>query len=69
MPYPLRFLFATNPGVMSQVLTIIHRVIATFLIHRAGMTVKSSGRSGVPAALNMNPYFHMFYIKRSRRRN
>ena len=30
VPYPLRFLFATNAAVMSQVLTIVHRVINTF---------------------------------------
>jgi len=69
VPYPLRFLFATNPGVMSQVLTIIHRVISTFLIHRAGMTVKSGAQSGAVtliqrfgSALNMNPHFHMLYL-------
>lgn len=74
VPFPLRFLFATNPGVMSQVLAIVHRGISTFLIHHADMTVKSGaqsgavtliqrfGRSGVPAALNLNPHFHMLYL-------
>ena len=64
VPYPLRFLFATNPGVMSQVLTIVHRVISTFLIHRAGMTVKSGAQSGAVtliqrfgSALNLNLTF------------
>ena len=33
--------FATNPKVISQVLTNVHRVISTFLIKRARMTVKS----------------------------
>jgi len=46
VPYPLRFLFATNAQVMSRVLTIVHRVISTFLIKRAGMTVKSGTQSG-----------------------
>lgn len=41
VPYPLRYLFATNPKVMSQVLSIVHRVISTFLIKVARMTVKS----------------------------
>ena len=41
-----RYLFATNPKVMSQVLTIVHRVISTFLIKRARMTVKSGAQSG-----------------------
>ena len=40
-PYPLRFLFATRPAVLSQVLGIVYRAIATFLIRRAGL------RSGV----------------------
>lgn len=46
VPYPLRFLFATNPAVMSQVLTIAHRVISTFLVKSARMTVKSGAQSG-----------------------
>ena len=37
-PYPLRFLFASRPGVMGQVLRIVHRVIATHLIKKAGQT-------------------------------
>ncbi|MCA9458171.1 MAG: transposase [Nitrospira sp.] len=55
-------------------LTITHRVISTFLIKRSGRTVKSGtqsgavtliqrfGRSGVPAALNLNLHFHMLYL-------
>ena len=39
VPYPLRYLFATHPAVMSQVLTIVHRTISTFLIKRARMTM------------------------------
>jgi hypothetical protein len=46
VPFPLRYLFATNPKVMSRVLTIVHRVITTFLIKSTGMTVKSGARSG-----------------------
>jgi len=69
VPFQLRFLFATNPAVMSQVLTIVHRVIGTFLIKRAGMTVKSGAQSGAVtliqrfgSALNLNPHFHMLYL-------
>ena len=40
VPFPLRYLFATNPQVMSRVLNIVHRVISTFLIKRSGRTVK-----------------------------
>ena len=46
VPFPLRYLFATNPQVMSRVLTITHRVISTFLIKRSGRTVKSGTQSG-----------------------
>lgn len=54
---------------MSQVLTIVHRVISTFLIKRARMTVKSGAQSGAVTliqrfgfALNLNPHFHMIYL-------
>ncbi len=46
VPFQLRYLFATNPQVMSRVLTIVNRVISTFLIKRAGMTTKSGAQSG-----------------------
>ena len=36
-PYPLRFLFATRPAVLTQVLSIVYRAISTFLIRRAGL--------------------------------
>lgn len=69
VPFPLRFLFATNPQVMSRVLTIVHRVISTFLIKRSGRTVKSSAQSGAVtliqrfgSALNLNLHFHMLYL-------
>jgi hypothetical protein len=32
--------FATNPQVMSWILTIVHRIISIFLIKKAVMTVK-----------------------------
>ena len=54
---------------MSQVLTIVHRVISTFLIKLARMTVKSGAQSGAVtliqrfgSALNLNPHFHMLYL-------
>lgn len=46
VPFPLRYLFATNPTVMSRVRTIVHRVISTYLITRSGRTVKSRAQSG-----------------------
>ena len=69
VPFQLRYLFATNPQLMSRVLTIVHRVISTFLIKRAGMTVKSGAQSGAVtliqrfgSALNLNLHFHMLYL-------
>ena len=45
-PYPLRFLFATRPAVLSQVLAIVYRAISTFLIRRAGLCVGAGARTG-----------------------
>ena len=45
-PYPLRFLFATRPAVLSQVLGIVYRAISTFLIRRAGLHVGAGARTG-----------------------
>ena len=46
VPYQLRFLFATEPQVITKVLAIVHRVITTWLIKRAGLTVKSGAQAG-----------------------
>ncbi|MFT7246709.1 MAG: hypothetical protein ACI82A_004089 [Candidatus Azotimanducaceae bacterium] len=47
----------------------MHRAISTFLIKRAGMTVKSGAQSGAVtliqrfgSALNLNLHFHMLYV-------
>ena len=37
MPFPIRFLFASQPAVMGQVLGIVYRAIATYLTHQALM--------------------------------
>jgi len=69
VPFQLRFLFATQPQVMSKVLAIVHRVISTFLIKRARLTVKSGARTGAVtliqwfgSALNLNLHYHMLYL-------
>ena len=36
-PIPLRILFAAQPHLLSPLLQVIHRVIAGFLIKRAGL--------------------------------
>ena len=41
-PIPLRLLFAAHPELLTPVLQIIHRVIATFLIKKA-ISLKSRG--------------------------
>ncbi|PKM05946.1 MAG: IS91 family transposase, partial [Gammaproteobacteria bacterium HGW-Gammaproteobacteria-7] len=44
-PYPLRFLLARYPAILSQVLGIVHRTLATSLIKKAGYT-HSRARTG-----------------------
>ena len=36
-PIPLRVLFAAHPELLTPVLQIVHRVIASFLIKQAGV--------------------------------
>jgi hypothetical protein len=38
VPFPLRFLSASQPDVMGRVLGIVYRTIATHLTHKAGYT-------------------------------
>ena len=61
VPFPLRFLFASNPKVMGKVLGIVYRTIATHLTRKAGYT-KSTAYTGAVTliqrfggALNLNP--------------
>ena len=68
-PYPLRFLFATRPAVLTQVLSIVYRAISTFLVRRAGLRVGAGARTGAVtliqrfgSALNLNPHLHMLFV-------
>jgi hypothetical protein len=60
-PFQLRFLFASNPGVMGQVLGIVFRVISGALLKKAGFTRKHGMTGAVTlvqrfgSALNLNP--------------
>ena len=45
-PYPLRFLFAAQPQVLSQVLGVVYRAISTNLIKKTGFTVASRAKTG-----------------------
>jgi len=67
-PYPLRFLFATRPAILSQVLGIVYRCIATHLIKKAGYSCKTAQTGAVTliqrfgSALNLNIHFHMLFL-------
>ena len=68
VPFPLRFLFASNPQVMTRVLGIVHRAIATHLTHKAGLTKPMAQTGAVTliqrfgGALNLNIHFHMLFL-------
>ena len=59
-PYPLRFVFASRPAIMGQVLGIVYRVIATHMIKKAGFSCKTAHTGAVAliqrfgSALNLN---------------
>jgi hypothetical protein len=68
-PIPLRFLFAAQPGALSQVLEVIQRGISTFIVHQAGLQVSSGARTGAVtliqrfgSALNLNIHLHMLFL-------
>jgi hypothetical protein len=68
VPPPLRFLFASRPAVMGQVLGIVYRCIATHLIKKAGFSRKTAQTGAVTliqrfgSALNLNVHFHMLFL-------
>ena len=67
-PFPLRFLFASRPKIMGKVLGIVYRVLATHLIHKAGVTHATAKTGAVTliqrfgGALNLNVHFHMLLL-------
>ena len=68
VPFPLRFLFATEPAALTAVLGIVYRAIAAHLIRKAGLT-QSTAQSGAVtliqrfgSALNLNIRFHMLLV-------
>ena len=67
--HPLRFLFATRPAVLTQVLGIVYRALSTFLVRRAGLRSGAGARTGAVtliqrfgSALNLNPHLHMLFL-------
>jgi hypothetical protein len=68
-PFPLRFLFATQPEALTQVLTVVQRSISSFVIQRSGLSVAYGARTGAVtliqrfgSALNLNPHLHMLFL-------
>lgn len=67
-PFQLRFLFASNPKVLGQVLGIVYRVLSGALLKKAGLSRKQSMTGAVTliqrfgSALNLNVHFHMLFI-------
>ena len=69
LPYPLRFLFAAQPQVLSQVLGVVYRAISTYLIKQTGFTVASGAKTAAVtliqrfgSALNLNIHLHMLFL-------
>ena len=67
-PFQLRFLFASYPELMGQVLGIVYRTLSTHLIKKAGFT-KTAAQTGAVtliqrfgSALNLNIHFHMLFL-------
>lgn len=65
LPYALRFLLATNPAALTQVLDVVYRKISGLLLQRTGLT-RATGATGAVtmvqrfgSALNLNIHFHM----------
>jgi len=67
-PFPLRFLFASRPEIMTRVLAIVYRVIETHLVHQAGRTRDTAKTGAVTlvqrfgGSLNLNIHFHMLVL-------
>ena len=67
-PFQLRFLFASRPEIMGQVLGIVYRVIASHLIKQAGHRHTTAHTGAVTliqrfgSALNLNIHFHMLFL-------
>lgn len=68
VPFPLRFLFAAYPELMSRVLGIVTRAISAHLAHQAGLSRREAHTGAVTliqrfgSALNLNIHFHMLFL-------
>lgn len=68
LPIALRYLLATRPEVVTQVLGIVYRAISGHLIRKAGLTRASAVTGAVTliqrfgSALNLNVHFHLLVL-------
>jgi ribosomal protein S27E len=68
VPFALRYLFATAPAVMGQVLGIVTRAIGSYLIKAAGYDHAMAQTGAVTliqrfgSAPNLNIHFHMLFL-------
>jgi hypothetical protein len=68
LPFALRYLLATRPEVLTQVLGIVYRAISGHLIRKAGLTRASAVTGAVTliqrfgSALNLNVHFHLLVL-------
>ncbi len=68
VPFTLRLLFATDPTVIGQVLGIVTRAIASYLIKAAGHHHTTAHTGAVTliqrfgSALNLNIHFHILFL-------
>jgi Putative transposase len=64
----IRILFAAHPELLSPVLQIIHRVIASFLIKQAGLKRSAADTAALPliqrfgSAANLNIHLHCLVL-------
>ena len=68
LPFALRYLLATRPEVVTQVLGIVYRAISGHLIRKSGLTRASAVTGAVTliqrfgSALNLNVHFHLLVL-------
>jgi len=68
LPFALRYLLATRPELVTQVLGIVYRAISGHLIRKAGLTRAGAVTGAVTliqrfgSALNLNVHFHLLVL-------
>ena len=68
LPIPLRLLFAAQPQLLAPLVHVIHRVIAGFLVKRAGFKLSRADTGAVTliqrfgSAANLNIHLHCLVL-------